>query len=61
MLERNSSPRPRLGGHSSCSPEARSHIETYKLETPSPLAGRFRGEGEQKFDRFVNFVATKWN
>jgi hypothetical protein len=27
MLERNSSPRPRLGGHSSCSPEARSHIE----------------------------------
>jgi hypothetical protein len=32
MLERNSSPRPRLGGHSSCSPEARSHIEMYKLQ-----------------------------
>jgi hypothetical protein len=32
MLERNSSPRPRLGGHCSCSPEARSPIETYKLQ-----------------------------
>jgi hypothetical protein len=35
MLQRNSSPRPRLGGHSSCSPEARSHIETYKFQSAS--------------------------
>jgi len=31
--------------------------DSHTSDSLSPL----RGKGEQKFDRFVNLVATKWN
>ena len=33
----------------------------YRGPSPSDSLSPLRGEREQKFDRFVNFVTTKWN
>jgi hypothetical protein len=33
-------------------------VVSYRIPSPSDSLSPRRGEGEQKFDRFVNFVAT---